>query len=161
MFKEKKVQLTSKELDSGVYPVMKMIQISSLFFLPAATISNELAYFLWTKSRGTYWLLLSLAGSFLCCSLVCFSLKLKLVYHVCSCHLSHCQAQCSVGAIFEPTGDRFFNLKPTFKKNQKLEAKFIFAKYPWPLTRLHVSLWCAEPTLSGSQVFFSLVKWRK
>lgn len=48
-FKKKKVQLISKELDSGVYPVMKMIQISFLFFLPATTISNELAYFLWMK----------------------------------------------------------------------------------------------------------------
>lgn len=47
------MQLISKELDSGVYPIMKIIEISSLFVLSVPTIRNEMAYFLGIKSRGT------------------------------------------------------------------------------------------------------------
>lgn len=55
MFQRKrKMQLISKEVESGGYPVMKEIQISSVFIPSVITIRHELAYFLWVKSEGTY-----------------------------------------------------------------------------------------------------------
>lgn len=55
MFKrKKKLQRISKELDSGMYPVMKIIEISSVFVHSVKTIRNEPACSLWMKCRGTY-----------------------------------------------------------------------------------------------------------
>lgn len=48
------MQLISKEVESGVCPVMKEIQISSLFIPSVITIRHELSYFLWVESEGAY-----------------------------------------------------------------------------------------------------------
>lgn len=48
------MQLISKEVESGGYPVLKEIQISSLFIPSVLTVRHELASFLWVKNEGTY-----------------------------------------------------------------------------------------------------------
>ena len=48
------MQLISKEVESGGYPVLKEIQISSLFIPSVLTVRHELASFLWVKNEGPY-----------------------------------------------------------------------------------------------------------